>query len=76
MDDLEVRIAHLEDQEQVKALRPDLDGTAVMKILDLPPGPQVGQAMRFLLDLRLEEGPLPEEEVTRRLQAWWADRQT
>ena len=75
MDDLEVRIAHLEEQEQVKALRPDLDGTAVMKILDLPPGPMVGRAMRFLLDLRLEEGPLDEEEVTRRLQAWWAETQ-
>jgi poly(A) polymerase len=75
MDDLEVRIAQLEEQEQVKALRPDLDGTAVMKILDLPPGPMVGRAMRFLLDLRLEEGPLPEEEVTRRLNDWWADQQ-
>ena len=74
MDDLEVRIAALEDQEQVKALRPDLDGTAVMKILGLAPGPQVGRAMRFLLDLRLEEGPLPEDEVTRRLKGWWADQ--
>ncbi len=75
MDDLEVRIAQLEEQEQVKALRPDLDGTAVMKILGLPPGPVVGRAMRFLLDLRLEEGPLPEDEVTRRLKQWWTDQQ-
>jgi len=74
MDDLEVRIAQLEEQEQVKALRPDLDGVAVMKILGLRPGPEVGQAMRFLLDLRLEEGPLGEDETTRRLQAWWATR--
>ncbi len=75
MDDLEVRIAQLEEQEQVKALRPDLDGTAVMKILDLPPGPMVGRAMRFLLDLRLEEGPLEQDEVTRRLKGWWAAQQ-
>ncbi len=74
MDDLEVRIVELEEQEQVKALRPDLDGTAVMKILDLRPGPEVGRAMRFLLDLRLEEGPLPEEEVASRLKTWWATR--
>ncbi len=74
MDDLEVRIAQLEEQEQVKALRPDLDGVAVMKILGLGPGPQVGEAMRFLLDLRLEEGPLGEEEATRRLRAWWDAR--
>ncbi|MEJ7765200.1 MAG: CCA tRNA nucleotidyltransferase [Acidimicrobiales bacterium] len=74
MDDLEVRIAQLEEQEQVKAMRPDLDGVAVMKVLDLPPGPEVGQAMRFLLDLRLEEGPLGEEESARRLEQWWANR--
>ena len=74
MDDLEVRIAQLEEQEQVKALRPDLDGVAVMKILGLRPGPEVGQALRYLLELRLEEGPLGEEEATRRLQAWWAAR--
>jgi len=74
MDDLEVRIAQLEEQEQVKALRPDLDGVAVMRILGLPPGPEVGQAMRHLLDVRLEEGPLGEEEATRRLKEWWASR--
>ncbi len=74
MDDLEVRIAQLEEQEQVKALRPDLDGVAVMRILALRPGPEVGEAMRFLLDLRLEEGPLGEDEATRRLEAWWAGR--
>ena len=74
MDDLEARIAQLEEQEQVKALRPDLDGVAVMKILGLRPGPEVGEALRFLLDLRLEEGPLGEEEATRRLQDWWAAR--
>jgi len=74
MDDLEVRIAQLEEQEQVKALRPDLDGVAVMRILGLPPGPEVGQAMRYLLELRLEDGPLGEQECTRRLKQWWANR--
>ncbi len=74
MDDLEVRIAQLEEQEEVKALRPDLDGSAVMRILGLRPGPQVGEALRFLLDLRLEEGPLGETEATHRLKTWWATR--
>jgi len=69
-----VRIAQLEEQEEVKSLRPDLDGSAVMRILDLRPGPQVGEALRFLLDLRLEEGPLGEDEATRRLKTWWAGR--
>jgi len=74
MDDLEQRIVELEAQEEVKALRPDLDGIAVMRILDLPAGPQVGAALRFLLELRLEEGPLGEDEAERRLRAWWADQ--
>ena len=71
MDDLEARIADLEAQEQVKALRPDLDGVAVMRILGLKPGPVVGEALRYLLELRLEEGPLGEDEATKRLQQWW-----
>ena len=74
MDDLEARITRLEEEEQVKALRPDLDGVAVMRLLDLRPGPEVGQALRFLMELRLEEGPLGEEEAERRLKAWWDQR--
>ncbi len=74
MDDLEVRIADLEAQEEVKALRPDLDGNAVMQILDLRPGPEVGAAMRFLLELRLDTGPLDPEEAEARLREWWLAR--
>ncbi|WCO67087.1 CCA tRNA nucleotidyltransferase [Iamia majanohamensis] len=74
MDELEERIAVLQAEEEVKALRPDLDGQAVMDRLGIPPGPAVGKALAFLLDLRLEEGPLGEEEAGRRLDAWWADQ--
>ena len=55
-------------------MRPELDGNAVMKLLDLQPGPQVGAAMRYLLDVRLDEGLLGEEEITRRLTEWWRSR--
>jgi poly(A) polymerase len=75
MDALEDRIEALREQEAIDALRPDLDGQQVMALLDLSPGPEVGQALRFLLDARMEEGPLGEEEATRRLLAWWEDRQ-
>ena len=75
MDELEERIAVLQAEEEVKALRPDLDGQAVMDRLGIPPGPAVGKALAFLLDLRLEEGPLGAEEAGRRLDAWWADQQ-
>jgi poly(A) polymerase len=71
-DDLEARIAQLREQEELDAVRPDLDGTAVMRILDLKPGPEVGRAMKYLLELRLDEGPLPAEEAEARLRAWWA----
>ena len=71
MDALEERIARLRAQEELDALRPDLDGNQVMEILDIPPGRDVGEAMRFLLDLRLDEGPLGEAEAERRLKVWW-----
>jgi poly(A) polymerase len=74
-DDLEARIAALAAQEELEAVRPDLDGTAIMRELGLPPGPVVGEAYRFLLQLRLDEGPLGEEEAARRLHAWWDARE-
>jgi poly(A) polymerase len=74
MDELERRIDELRQQEELDSIRPDLDGVQVMEILALPPGPAVGKALGFLLDLRLEEGPLGEEEAARRLRAWWETR--
>jgi len=74
MDELEARIAVLGEQEELDAIRPDLDGTQIMDQLGLPPGRDVGAALSFLLELRLEEGPLGEEEARRRLQAWWDER--
>jgi poly(A) polymerase len=75
MDELEARIEELAAEEELKALRPDLDGNAVMARLGLSPGPVVGQALAFLMELRLDEGPLGEEEAGRRLDEWWAARQ-
>jgi poly(A) polymerase len=74
MDELEARIVELEAQEELKALRPDLDGRQVMERLGLAPGPLVGEALAMLLELRLDEGPLGEEEAYRRLDEWWASR--
>ena len=74
MDELEARIAELASQEELAALRPDLDGRQVMDHLGIGPGRDVGQALDFLLELRLEEGPLGPEEAYRRLDAWWAER--
>ncbi len=75
MDTLEERIEVLAAQEELGRIRPDLDGTQVMAHLALAPGPEVGRALDFLLELRLEEGPLGEEEAHRRLDAWWAQGQ-
>ena len=73
-DDLEARIAEIAEAEGVAALRPDLDGEQIMAILGLTPGREVGEAYRFLMELRLEEGPLGEEVAEQRLRAWWATR--
>lgn len=74
MDSLEARIAELREKEELAAIRPDLDGTQVMAHLGIAPGREVGQALDFLLELRLEEGPLGEDEAYRRLDTWWAER--
>ena len=72
-DDLERRIEELAAQEQLDAMRPELDGEQIMAVLGVKPGPVVGQAYKFLLNLRLDEGELGEEEATRRLLTWWGE---
>jgi poly(A) polymerase len=73
-DSLEKRIAELAEQEELAAMRPDLDGREIMRILDIPPGPMVGEAYQFLLDLRLDRGPMEQELAEQALRAWWAAR--
>jgi poly(A) polymerase len=73
-DELEARIAVLAEQEELDAMRPDLDGNQIMKILGIGPGRDVGEAYRFLLELRMDRGPLGEEAAAEELRAWWADR--
>ena len=72
-DDLEERIARLSEEEELASIRPDLDGNQIMEILGIPPGREVGEAYRFLLDLRLDKGPMP-EDATAALLAWAASR--
>lgn len=69
-DDIESRIVELSAQEELQSVRPDLNGEQIMQILQLRPGRDVGRAYSFLLELRLDEGPLGEEEATKRLKAW------
>jgi poly(A) polymerase len=73
-DELELRIAALAELEELEAMRPDLDGNQIMQILGIGPGREVGEAYNFLLELRLEKGPLGEEAATEALKAWWASR--
>jgi poly(A) polymerase len=73
-DDLEQRISRLLAQEELASLRPDLDGQQIMAILGITPGPLVGKAYNFLLERRLDEGPLGEERATAELLSWWASQ--
>ncbi|GAB2634810.1 CCA tRNA nucleotidyltransferase [Nocardioides ginkgobilobae] len=73
-DDLEARIAVLAEQEELAAMRPDLDGNQIMEVLGLGPGREVGEAYRHLLELRMDHGPLGEERATEELRSWWAAR--
>ena len=74
MDELEERIAVLREQEDLSRLRPALDGTQVMALLDLRPSREVGEALEFLMEIRLDEGEISAEEAARRVLAWWRDR--
>ena len=73
-DDLEARIAALREQESLEAVRPDLDGGQIMALLGLKPGPVVGKAYKFLLDQRMEYGPLEPAVAEAKLREWWADQ--
>ena len=75
MDELEERITALATQEELKAIRPELDGTQVMEHLGIGPSRAVGDALDFLLEIRLDEGLVGDDEIRRRLDDWWQARQ-
>jgi poly(A) polymerase len=75
-DGLEDRITHLMEQEELLKIRPDLDGHAIMKLLGIPAGPVIGKAYDFLLELRLEHGPLGIERAEAELRKWWKENQS
>jgi poly(A) polymerase len=74
MDELERRIAELAEREELSSIRPPLDGHRVMELLGVGPGPVVGEALNMLLEVRLDEGPISEEDAIRRLRGWAAER--
>ncbi|WP_392543726.1 CCA tRNA nucleotidyltransferase [Oryzobacter telluris] len=73
-DDLERRIEVLKEQEEFKALRPELDGNEIAAELGIRPGPVLGRAYKHLLQVRTSEGPIGKEAATQRLRAWWAEQ--
>ena len=73
-DDLETRIARLLEQEQLDAVRPELDGTEIAEVLGIAPGPVLGRAYKHLLAVRMDQGPIGREAAILALQAWWADQ--
>ena len=73
-DDLEERIARLSEEEELASIRPDLDGNEIMELLGIPAGPLVGEAYRFLLEHRMENGPQTPKSVRAVLLDWWSGR--
>ena len=76
IDDLERRIAELAEAERKAAERAQIDGAAVMAHLGLDPGPSVGRALAWLLELKRSEGELPPDELLARLDGWWAENRS
>jgi poly(A) polymerase len=73
-DSLEQRITQLQEQEELDAMRPDLDGSQIMEILGIGPGREVGEAYKFLMELRLDQGPQSPQSATQQLLQWWSER--
>lgn len=73
-DDIERRIAELAAQEELDSIRPEIDGNRIQEILGIAPGREVGEAYRFLLELRLDEGVIGADAAEQRLRAWWSAR--
>jgi poly(A) polymerase len=73
-DGLEQRIADLQEQEELDSIRPDLNGAQIMEILGIGPGREVGEAYKFLLELRLDQGPLAPQLAQEQLLLWWSER--
>ena len=73
-DSLEARIEALMEQEELSKIRPDLDGAQVMELLQIKPSADVGKALDFLMELRMEHGPLGQERATQELMEWWRSR--
>jgi poly(A) polymerase len=73
-DQLEERIDQLAAEEELNAMRPALDGNQIMEILGLKPGREVGEAYKYLLELRIDQGPMTEDEAKAALLAWWSAR--
>ncbi len=71
-DELEVRIARLQSQEELAAVRPELDGNQIAEVLGISPGPVLGRAYKFLLSVRMDQGPIGAEAATQALREWWA----
>jgi poly(A) polymerase len=73
-DDLEARIERLGEEEELASIRPDLDGNQIMELLGIGPGREVGEAYRYLLELRMDQGPMSPEDAKAALLAWWRSR--
>ncbi|MFS2242597.1 CCA tRNA nucleotidyltransferase [Microbacterium sp. OR16] len=73
-DDIERRIVELREQEELDSIRPELDGNQIQQILGIKPGREVGEAYRFLLEVRLDEGVIGPDAAEQRLREWWAAR--
>jgi poly(A) polymerase len=73
-DSLEQRITQLQEQEELDAMRPDLDGSQIMEILGIGPGREVGEAYKFLMEIRLDQGPQSPQSATQQLLQWWSER--
>ena len=74
MSELEQRIAELAVSEELKAMRPELDGSQVMEFLEIKPGREIGEALDFLMEIRIEEGLRGDSEIRARLKSWWDSR--
>ena len=76
MEELKIRISQLREKEELSSIRPEINGDEVMQLLRVPPSPVVGEALDFLLEIRLEEGLIGKDKARERLLSWWQEKKS
>jgi poly(A) polymerase len=74
MDEMEARVTELKKKEDLESIRPDINGSQIMELLGVQPGPIVGKAYTHMLEYRMENGEVGYDAAVAELKKWWSEQ--